>query len=556
MKRPYFIFIPVLILSFFFTPILASQGATKLSVSVRFNKLVYRPADKMTVRGVINPSENVSDARASLKIGPKDNYVFARTIFLGNLKKGEKLKFEFTKNSAQNFGLKPGANPLLIEVTAKQKSIYKFSASLGLLDPIEKEKMKVALAVNLADKPYLDAEKNITNVSAVKKLQPTMDSYLRISQQNMGLINYIFSPILADTLKINSQKTLYNFNNLFEQNISQLILTTYSQADINRLSAKSLIDQIAEGRRTIESVFSKKITTGRLSAFPNQTISLNQKQDSTLPSTKALLKDKDKLAATIEAFAILSDSYNNNKKQVILATSNMANPQNITFFIKSAKTEKWLALKPLASLKPSKNKANFHYKRVSSVLRKARLKYFILKQALASDNSAFDQAKMAIYLAEDKNNDNAKSRQLAEKAFALLDGELKKVSLKLSALTLTGREGKLPIKIINNTGSKLNINLAIKTEGLQSKMQAKSFLIGPKENLLSIPVKVLKSGRHKVLVQLKTDGTVLTQKSFIVSTNLPSAFWLYSAVALALSLLLIVGAFYLRERRSKFTQNK
>lgn len=553
MKRLYFIFIAALTLSFILTPLPASQGASKANVVIRFNKLVYKPSDKIAINGVIQPLSDIEDARVSLKIGPRDNYAFSRTYFLSDLKRGKRRAFEFNKNSASNFGLKFGSNPLLIEVTQKQKPIYKFSTNLGLINPSVEGRMNLALAINVAHRPYLNMNKNIESQSAFKKLLPAMQEYHKISQQNKTFINYIFSPLLAETLSsAKAQKILDNFNSLFERNISQLILTSYSQVDSSRLSSKSLNDQIEYGRKTLTNIFPKKNVVHRYIAYPNQMLIRNRRENSYLPTTRELLSGSNKMSETMSAFASLSQAFNNNKKKIILVTGNMASPQNITYFIEAAKKQSWLALKPLAHLKPYElKKRPILSKGKVRNLNEARFKYFLLKQALASNNTFFNQAQMAIYLAEDKNVNLAKSKELAKNASALLDKELSKIALKLSPLTLTGREGKLPIKIINNTNSKLNLHLEIKTEGLESKDKRKVFLINPKENLLSIPVKVLESGRHKVLVQLKTGGVVIAQKSFLVSTNLPSVFWYYSGLFLALIVLLILGAFYVRERRSK-----
>jgi hypothetical protein len=250
----------------------------------------------------------------------------------------------------------------------------------------------------------------------------------------------------------------------------------------------------------------------------------------------------------------LAEAYNHEKNKIVLLSDNMPNPDTVSYFIEEAKKQKWLELKNLAEIEKGAAKITFKkikYKRRSRQLNQARLNYFALKKALLSDNPSFNQAKMAIYLAEDKHTEPLAAKQLAIEASRLLNQELNKITLNLSPLILTGREGKLPIKILNDTNSSLKLYLNIKTKGLEIKGGKKPLLISPKENLISLPVVALKGGRHKVLVELKTDGTVIDKKYFFIATQLPGIFWYYMGIGFAFILLFILGAFYVREKRSR-----
>ena len=576
MKRLHIIILALLVTAFVFAATPLSEAAPKLKVAVKFNQLVYEPADDMSVAVEINPNTDVPDARVSLKIGNEEKYSFARTYFLGNLKKGQKQKVEFSKNSAKNFGLEFGLNPVLVEITERQKVIYKFATDLGLKKRYVEGKLQLALALNIADKPHLNMNKEVTDRNVQKKLLPLLEKYRQLSQKRPLFINFIFSPLLAENLAIiaagynlneaskitpvaadsptsvQAAKILEGYRNFFKAAPNQLILATYSQVNASALPYKDLRDQLAEGKKIINSVFQNTGTAKRYTTYSNKIFTAPKKYARYLPATKPLLSG-EKQAATIRALAYLTKAFNQKNKKMVLVTANMASPKTIDYFIDTAKKQKWLQLESLSQLKPNPKVEidTYKSKRSKSRIAKARTNYYRLKHALASENSAFNQAKMAIYLAEDKNTPAFVARQLATDANNLLRSELDKLVLKLSPLTLTGREGKVPIRIINNSNSSFKIYLDIKTNGLRIKGNKKHILISPKENLISLPVTTLKGGRHKVLVQLKADGTVLSSKYFYVSTNLPSVFWYYVAAFLTLIAILVLGAFYVRERRGR-----
>ncbi len=586
LKKTFIIFSTAFLFLLVTSPL--GSAASKINMNVHLNQPVYAPADEMVVRIRIKPKVDISDVRVALKIGEKDHYVFARTHFLGNIKKDEEQEVEFAKNSAKSFGLEFGKNPLLIEVTEKQKTISRFSTDLGLREAIHENKMRLALAVSLADKPHLDIDKNVKNRTVQKRILPMLEKYGVLSNKHRGLINYIFSPILAETLSlISGEYTLIekngpttippsshssvrakriknSFNKLFSSKASGLIFSTYTQARSKELSPKDLDDQLEEGRKILGSVFSgPSVATyppqGQFyEGQPKQKNGLwlsknTAKSISNIKTTLPLLKGKNRKASTIRALAHLVEKYNDGNSDLVIVTADMARPDNIAHFLSVAKKQKWLRLAPLRSLKTLSKKSASEsdpYVRKIPKLKEARRTYVLLSEALASENIAFDQAKMAIYLAEDKNTDEKTARELASKAATLLKKEIESIILKLSPLTLTGSQGKLPIKIINNSNSKYKLFLEIKTDRLDIKNKMKTIEISPKENLVSIPVKVLQSGKHRVLVQLRTKSGIISKQYLVVSTSLPTSFWYYFASVFAVLLLIILGAFYARAKRN------
>ena len=586
LKKTFIIFSTAFLFLLMTSPL--GSAASKINMNVHLNQPIYEPSDEMIVRIKIKPKVDVSDVRVALKIGEEDHYVFARTHFLGNIKKDKEQEVEFTKNNAKSFGLELGKNPFLVEVTEKQKTISRFSTDLGLKETTHENKMRLALAVSLADKPHLDLDKNIKNRIVQKRILPVLEKYNVLSNKHRGLINYIFSPILAETIsKISSEYTLIekngpktippsshsslrakriknSFNKLFNSKTSGLIFTTYTQARSKELSPKDLDDQFKEGRKILGSVFSQP----RFATYPPQGqfykgqpkdknglwLSKNTaKPVANIKTTLPLLKSKNRKASTIRALAHIVEKYNDSNTDLVIVTTDMARPDNIAHFLNLAKKQKWLRLAPLRSLKTSSKKSAAEsdpYIRKIPKLKEARRTYVLLGEALASENIAFDQAKMAIYLAEDKNTDEKTARELASKASTLLKKEIEAIILKLSPLTLTGSQGKLPIKIINNSNSKYKLLLEIKTDRLDIKNKMKTIEIGPKENLVSIPVKVLQGGKHRVLVQLRTKSGIISKQYLVVSTSLPTSFWYYFASVFAVLLLIILGAFYARARRN------
>ena len=583
-----FIFIAA---TFLFLTVFAplSLGASRLNASIKFNQLVYESSDEMNVQVKIKPKTNISDVRIVLKIGEKDDYVFSQTHFLGNLKKDNEQKVEFSKNRAKSFGLKFGKNPIIIDVTEKQKTIYRFSTDLGLKETVHENKMGLALAISVADKPRLDIDKNITDRAIHGQVLPVLEKYIALANKQQRLISYIFSPILAESISIISgdytlieksgpvavpakshssiraKRIKDSFTKLFKSKKARLISTSYTQALADELSPADADDQMKEGKKILNKTFS---STGFASYPPNGIFYKGQPAKINglwlarnkamniyyLKTTRPLLKGKSKQAATMRALAYLTESYNNGNNEIVLVTADLARPDNIAHFLNATRKQKWLDLKPLHSLKPKTNKKRTikdNPKRKVSALIKARRDYVLLNESIASENSAFNQAKMAIYLAEDKNTNKKRAEELASKARGLLKNELDNIILKLSPLTLTGSQGKLPVRIINNTNSKHKLFLEIETNEFGLETKKKTIELGPKENLVSIPVKVLKSGRHKVLVRLRTDSGIITEKYLTVSTSLPTSFWYYFAAVFVILLLIIVGAFYAREKRSR-----
>jgi len=566
MKRLYLIALALLVTGLIFVKTPISEAAPKLNVAVKFNQLIYEPADDMSVAVEIRPNRDIPDARVSLKIGSDEKYSFARTYFLGNLKKDQKQKVEFSKNRASNFGLEFGLNPVLVEITERQKPVYKFGTDLGLKKRYIDGKLQLALALNIADKPHLNMNKEVTDTEVQRKLLPLLEKYLQLGAKRPGFVNYIFSPLLAESLgiiasapssptSVKVSKIIEGYRNFFKAAPNQLILAPYSQVDPSRLPYKDLRDQLAEGKKIINSVFQNAGTSKHYTTYSKKIFTGQKSRARYLSATTPLLSG-EKQAATIRALAYLVQAFNQKTKKIVLVTVNKASPKTVDYFIETAKKQKWLRLKNLLQLKPNPEVKvdTSKSKKSNSRLAQARANYYRLKHALASENTAFNQAKMAIYLAEDKNTDAQVAGQLANDASNLLRQELDKLVLKLSPLTLTGQEGKLPIKIINNSNSKFKLYLDIKTNGLRIRGNKKHILISPKENLISLPVATLKGGRHKVLVQLKADGTVLNSKYFYVSTNLPSVFWYYIAAFLTVIVLLVLGAFYVRERRGRTRQ--
>lgn len=542
-----------------FTSQVLGQNSSKARMSVQLNQLVYEPSDKLNVTVKIEPRENIPDVRLSLKLGEKDKYTYSRTYYLGNLKQGKIQTASFNKNTAAGFGLSHSRNHMLVELSSRQKIYSKFSTDLGVIDNDTAGKIKVALAINVAHKPHLDIDKNVTDTQTQKKLLPILEKYQQLSTKHKGFFNFILNPLLMETIdKIGSGYNLATngnivpipssspsslkakgikegFRQLFKTGTAKLILSYYSQANAERLTTKAQKDAIKEGMRILDDFGQPYVAT-----YPSN--------DFTAPA----LKGHSKQEATLRALANLVEANNEGKKQMILVTPQMVNPEYVSHFIASAKKQNWLQLVPIHKLKLTKKLTKLTNKQSEiEGLSSARKKYFTLKDGLSSANAAFEKAKMAIFLAEDSNSDEKAALELTKKANDLLSRELQKVFLKLSPLTLTGRYGKLPVRVVNNTESKFNLYLHVKSNNFEFKKNNIPAAINPKENLISIPVKVIRSGRQKILVTLKTKDAVISQKYLVVSTSLPSQFWYYIGLLLIILLLLFIGAFYVREKRSR-----
>ncbi len=557
MKRFYFVFTLAFVLSaiFSFTPV--SFASAKLKTDISFNQPVYEATDKITINVNLKPLTDISDVRVNLKIGTEDNYVFSRTLFLGNIAKDKKQSLTFEKNNASNFGLKPGANPILIEVTSLKKPIYTFESNLGIKEAGDDHSkvLQVGFALNIADKPHLDMDKNLTDNLAQKSTIPKISQYEKLFAKHKGFFGVIFNPLLAETIiKIGdgpSKQVLARYKNAFQANTAFLIISAYSQLDLKKASTDILNDQFLLGRKTLDEIFEPSNTNEKYS-LTSEGLSIRQDNKvKYLPISKPMQNAKSHQESTMNMLAFLTESFNKQRDNIVLISDNLPNSSHIADFVAIAKKQKWLKLVPLRSLKTSTTKYKESNKKpTKSSIYKARQKYFLFKESLASQNQAFEQAKMAIYLAEDKNTPKAESQILAQKANGLLEGELDKITLQLTPLTLTGKNGKLPIKIINNTNSKFNFSIELKTTEFALKNKSETLTVNPRENLISIPVKVLKSGHHKVLVQLKSNNTLVTKDYLTVSTSLPGQFWYYIGAVLAVLLLLVIGAFYVREKRS------
>ncbi len=573
----------IFMITYLINPIIAYG---KSNLSVKLNQLVYESSDKMTIKVNVNPTKNISDSRVTLAIGAEDDPVYSRTLFLGNLKVGAKKSVKFSKNNVTDFGLDLGKTSLRVILTENQKTISKFSTEVGVKKKDVKGVINATLALKLADKPHIDSDKNITDDFTQKRIMPKIEKYYRIASKNPGKINFIVSPILADTIHVISngynlreadklkfmpnsspsslkaKRLLDIYNKLFMKGQANMIATSYSQIDCQTLLNNDLKDQIEQGKTTLEKIFGASYSALYINNYCNPTSSkseawiMNNATMGTkyLPATTPLLGSENTQASTIKMLAHLAQAINENNNSIVLISKNVPKPENITHLLNTIKKIKWIKLVPLKDIerKTSTEKTEkINKNRKNSDLGKARANYVLLKEAFTTENKSFQKAQMSIYLAEDKNTSAEQAIILAKEARELLDDELSKIVLKLSPLTLTGRDGKLPIKIQNDTNSKLKLSLVIKAKNLDVRKGKKTVVINPRENMLSIPVKVLKSGQHKVLVILKSNNKIITKKYFLVSTQLPSVFWYYVAAVSLLLFLIILGAFYVRARRSK-----
>ncbi|TET55292.1 MAG: hypothetical protein E3J54_00385 [Actinobacteria bacterium] len=558
----------------------------KSNLSVKLNQLVYESSDNMTIKVDINPTQNISDSRVTLVIGAKDDPVYSRTFFLGNLKVGTKKSIEFSKNNVTDFGLDLGKTSLRIMLTENQKTISKFSTEVGVKKKDVKGVINTALALKLADKPHIDSDKNITDDFTQKRILPKIEKYYKIASKNRGKINFIVSPMLAETIQIiangynlretdklkfmpdsspsslKAKRLIDIYNKLFMKGQANMIATSYSQIDCQTLLNNDLKDQIEQGKTILEKIFGLSHSALYINNYCNPTSSKSEAwimNNATmgfkyLPATTPLLGSENTQASTMKVLAHLTQAINVNNNSIVLISKNVPKPENITHLLNTIKKIKWIKLVPLKDIErktSTKKIKEINKNRKNSDLGKARANYVLLKEVFTTENKSFQKAQMSIYLAEDENTSAEQARILAKKAKELLDDELSKIVLKLSSLTLTGRDGKLPIKIQNDTNSKLKLSLVIKSKDLDVGKGKKTIFINPKENMLSIPVKVLKSGQHKVLVILKSKDKVVTKKYFLVSTQLPSVFWYYVAAIALLLFLIVSGAFYVRARRSK-----
>ncbi len=125
----------------------------------------------------------------------------------------------------------------------------------------------------------------------------------------------------------------------------------------------------------------------------------------------------------------------------------------------------------------------------------------------------------------------------------LIKEEIDKIIIpEEQTVTLTSKQGKIPISITNNSQNSYTITIHLESSNISfPEGEEKNIVINPKENLITIPVKIKKAKNSKIKVTLKNNKLILSQSEILVkSTYISRMIIIILTLVLILTILIIL----------------
>lgn len=151
-----------------------------------------------------------------------------------------------------------------------------------------------------------------------------------------------------------------------------------------------------------------------------------------------------------------------------------------------------------------------------------------------------------------------RGRAYASHAARLARSVLDPISLKVSAITLAGSDGEVPVIISNDSDTELSLTLVVEPSGgvRVTGKKTRTMQVLPKDNFIEIPVDLQESLSGKLTVKVISGDTVIDQQTVAIAASYLDRLVMIAAVTLVLGTLLIFVIRRVRAAERLAEQNK